>query len=315
MKAQIFSLRDQDGARRVIEASLRRDFYQGIMVDHIIYDDKDKGDARRTGGSYLRLLKASTITVGDFTIESEDAAGNWGYYWDDSLVKKHFLRLSDELKTGVFPAVAIMDRMVMVPLGIHRAIDAPTDFSYLFRPLDLHGVLLVDFEDGEAIRRAILRVGARIRAEIVSLGLRQMSLQRALAPDLEDLGQLLDVDLDFLQDLKQEILRPLPHLMPRVISEPVRLLRESRVTVEIRNESDYTLGAVRVQIRAPRRVMEAPLVRHLDFSLEGAANQSIEFEVVPQTIPFCPLEVLVLLDDSTYEPMPPIPLILRVLEN
>jgi len=315
LKAQIFSLESQDRVRRLIETLLRSDFYQRISVEHLIYDDNDKANAQRTGRSYLGLMKASTITVGDFTIETEDEAGHWGYYWDDSLVKKHFLRLSDELKTGVFPAVAIMDRMVMVPKGIHRAIDAPTDFSYLFRPLDLQGVLLVDFEDEEAIRRAILRVGGQIGAEIVSLGLRHMSVQGALTPDLEDLSQLLNVHLDFLQELRREILRPLPHLMPRVTSEPVRLLRGSQVTLEIRNDSGYALGTVRVQIRAPRRVMEAPLVRHLDFSSERTAHRIIEFEVVPQTIPYCPLEVLVLLDDTTHDPMPPIPLILKVLAN
>jgi hypothetical protein len=205
--------------------------------------------------------------------------------------------------------------MVMVPLGIHEAIDAPTDFAYLFRPLDLQGVLLVDFQDTEAVRRAILTVGAQIRAEIVSLGLRHMSVQRTRAPDLEDLSRLLNVHVDFLEELRQEILRPLPHLMPKVTSKPAILLRESSVTLEIRNESEYALGTVRVQIRAPSSVMKVPLVRHLDFSSDRPKHQTIEFEVVPKTIPYCPLEVLVLLDDTTHDPMPPIPLILDVMEN
>ena len=75
-------------------------------------------------------MKASTIAVGDFTIETEYEEGSWGYYWDAET--DYLVRLAYDYRGSVFPSVAVMNRMVMVPRDIHQAFDVPNDFSYLF---------------------------------------------------------------------------------------------------------------------------------------------------------------------------------------
>jgi len=296
--------------RHKIESLLRSNFYRDIEVEHRIYDGKNEAGARQIGRSYLELMRASTIRVGSFSVDAEYEEGSWGHYWDPK--GEYFLRLRRDLRAKVFPSVAIMSRMVMVPHVVHQAFEMPADFSYLFRPLDSQGVDLTDFGDSDAIQRAIVRVAAQIRKEIVSIGRRHMSLQGTQSPDVEDLARLLGVDEDFIEELRPEIIRPSPRLIPRIVSKPARLKRISRVILEIRNESESAPGAVRVQIRAPWRVMRAPVAQYLDFGPGKAEEQTVEFEVQPTTTPYCPLEVLFLLDDATHDITPPVALILDV---
>jgi hypothetical protein len=259
------------------------------------------------GKSYLEMMRASTVKVGDFTVEAAYEDGSWGYYWDRE--EEHLLRLPHELMTKVFPAVAVMNRMVIVPREIHKAFDAPTDFAYMFKPLEAYGVVLADFDKRDTIRRALVRVATQVRAEIVSLCRRHMSLQGTRSPDLEELARLLDVDEDFLEELKQDVIRPFPRLEAQVISGPVRLKKSSRVKLAVRYESVNAPGTVRVQIRPPA---VKPVVHYLDFSAGQTTDQMIEFDVVPKTAPYCPLEVLFYLEDAADDTVPPIALILDV---
>jgi hypothetical protein len=312
LKAQIFYLKSQQKLRRDIASSLRRIFYADIEIEDAMYDDENEAQIKKVGRSYLELMRASTVTVdGSFTIVEEHEER--GYYWYTD--GKYMLRLPKELKTRVFPAVAIMDRMVMVPREIHQAFEVPTDFAYIFRPLDVRGVVLADFTDRQTIDHAVLRVAAQIRKEIVSIARRHMSSQGMRSPDLEELSQLLDLDTDFLEELTEEIIGPSHHLVTEVTSKSPRLKQDSPVTLSIRNESADPLGTVRVQIRAPSGVMEAPLVDYLDFSPGKDKHRVIEFVVQPQAAPFCPLEVLFILENVSDDPLPPVALILNVTEN
>ncbi len=308
MKVQIFSSQDQQRLADEIEALLRISLYQRIRVEHMVYNEGNEAEARRIGRFYLELMKASTITVGSFGVEVENRPGSWGY-WDST--GKYMLKLRRDLRSRVFPSVGIMDRMVMVPREIDKAFDAPTGFSYLFRPLDELGVVLTNFHEGEAIRRDIARIASQIKGEVVSLARQHMSMQRTRSPDLEDLARLLGVDEDFVKGLKQEIISASAHLVPIVTSGAVRLGRPSRVKLEIRNESEDVYGTVRVEVRAPPSVMSVPLAWYLDFSPGKAKRYSIEFEVEPKTAPFCPLELTFLFDGATQDAT--VPLVLDVM--
>jgi hypothetical protein len=312
LKARIFYLKSQQKLRRDIASSLRRIFYADIEIEDLIYDDENEAQIKRVGRSYLELMRASTASV-DSSFNIVEEYEERGYYWYTD--GKYMLRLPRNLKTRVFPAVAIMDRMVMVPREIHQAFEVPTDFAYIFRPLDMHGVVLADFADRQTIDNAMLRVAAQIRKEIVSIARRHMSSQGMRGPDLEELSRLLDLETEFLEELTEEIIGPSHHLVTEVTSKPLRLKQDSRVTLSIRNESADPLGTVRVQIRAPSAVMEAPLVEYLDFSSGKTKHRTIEFVVQPQATPFCPLEVLFILENASDDPLPPVALILDVTEN
>lgn len=316
MRAQTFSLQSQEELRTELTALLRSEVYRDIWVEHKVYDGED-ADSAAIGRSYLSLLRASMVSAGAFTLEVEDEFGSWGY-WDndgDVAIAKHFVRLDHGSTPAVFPAVAVMDRLVMVPQRSRDAFDIPASFSYLLRPLDLGGVLLVDFADPRAIREAVTRIGIRIRAEIASLGRRHMSVQRIPSPDAEALAMVLRVDRRLVEDLHDEILRASPRLAIEVESGPVRLNESSPVRLRIRDESAEAAGIVDIQIRAPAKVMAASADRYtqwLDFSSGKTRQETIEFEVLPRSAPYCPLEVLFVFDETSQAATFPVPVILDV---
>jgi hypothetical protein len=314
LKAQIFSLKSQAPLRRAIEDLLQENLYWKIEVENKIIDDED-WDSRtglEMGRAYFRLLAASMVRVDDFSLEVENSLGKWGYWGYTGERGEYFVRLGDQIRTKVFPSVAVMDRMVMVPAGIHDAFDVPTGFSYLFRPLDLHGVQLVDFDDPKAIKDAVAKVAAQLGREIVTIGRRHMHVRDIRTPDLTELSQLLHVAGDFLGRFETEMIRPVPKLALDVTGEPVTLGAWSQVALEVRNESDYELGAVRAQIRGPRNVMRGPFARYLDLASGDPGDRTLRFEVRAQAAPFCPLEVLFLSDDAVQGFTFPCPLILDV---
>ena len=310
MKATIFSLPTQEKLFRAIRGLLRDCLYRNLDIEHIVYDDKDRPAAKQSGGAYLELLRASTIGVNDFVIEAQDDSGNWGYYWDDwNVIGKSFLRLNHSSRESVFPGVAIMDRMVMLPAGIHQAIDTPSTFSFLLRPVDLQGVLLVDFSDEEAIRRAIQEAASRFKSEIVSLARRHMHVEADQSPDLESLSDLIGVEEEFIQGLREEIVKPLGRLTVVATSPPARLLKKSHVTLEIRNEFEGGPEWARVQVRGPR--MTKAVIRYVDFPPNKPRQRTVEFDIIPGAAPYCPLEILI--SGTNDDPRPPIPLIIDVI--
>lgn len=314
MKAQIFSLKRQASLRRDIEDLLQENLYRKIEVKNRIVDKKDwdRRAGLKIGRAYFRLLAASMVRVDDFSLEVENSLGRWGYWGYTGERGEYFVRLGDQMRAKVFPSVAIMDRMVMVPDGIHEAFDVPTGFSYLFRPLDLHGVLLVDFDDRKAIQDAVVKVADQLAREFVTIGRRHMYVRDIRTPDLADLSKLLHVAEDYLGRLEAEIIRPVPRLDLAVTGEPVRLDEWCPVTLEVRNASDHPLGAVRAQVRGPRNTMQGPMAQYLDFSGD-AGDRTLRFEVRAQAAPFCPLEVMFLSDDIAQGFTFPIPLILDVV--
>jgi hypothetical protein len=316
MKAQIFRLESQERLAKGIGSLLRSNLYRDIDVVHTVYDEEDESETA-VGLAYLKLMRASTVAASDvastnFAVEAQYEEGGWGYYWDNA---KYMLRLPRDMLAKVFPAVSIMGHLVMAPRDIHQAFDAPAGFSYMFKPLDVQGVVLANFDKKESTRKAVERVAAQIRREIVSLGQRHMSLQGTRSPDLEELARLLDVDEDFLRELEQDIIRPSPHLSAKITSKPAWLRSTSQVTLAIQNESAEAPGLVRIQVRAPAGVMKAPLVQDVDFSPGKGKQQTIKFDVRPRTAPYCPLEVLYLLEEVADDAAPPISLILDVAEK
>jgi len=45
-------------------------------------------------------------------------------------------------------------------------------------------------------------------------------------------------------------------------------------------------------VRAPKDAMKTPVVKTLEFHASGARSQRIQFEISPKAAPYCPLEVL-----------------------
>lgn len=319
MNAQVFCLRSQESLYRGISALVKRHVFEDESIDiepKRIDDDFSEESGwqdRIHGKEYVRLLKASLISTDDFNILVEDDEGSYAYLGGyEGGHDAKLLRLLRQAMPSAFPAVAVMGRMVMVPKGIHEALTAES-FSWMLKPLELGGVVLVDFDDREALREAAQQVGLRLKTEIARLCRRQMLRDKAASPSFDLLSELLRIDREYLERHRDEILASMVQLTPKIVSGPTQQDRRSRVTVEVRNESEKELTGVRMQVRAPKGAMTKPVVQVLDFPAGGARVQRMQFEICPKAAPYCPLEVLFEISETSQSYAPfSVPLILDV---
>jgi hypothetical protein len=148
-------------------------------------------------------------------------------------------------------------------------------------------------------------VAAQLKSEVVKLCRRYMQFKSIREPDAEEMAKVLAVDKRFIEQLRGEILAPWVRLTPRIVSGPAPAARESRVTLEVRNDSDEALGLVRVKVTGPSDTLGEPYIEYLDFSAVTEQAQRIQFTAKPATPPYCPFWVEFEPDETvqTYTPV------------
>jgi len=264
MNVQIFYLKDeQEDLCQDIVALLKEHAFRNIEMQPIpivISDDyniESNTDQHKNFKLYVSLLKASMIKCGDFTIIVSDDEGRWcyagggGYGYEGDPEGLNLLYLYTRTLSLAFPAVAVMDRMIMVPVGIHEALSG--DLPWLLKPLEVGGVMLVDFGDRDWLIEVARQVGIWLKTEIAKLCRRHMLARRFPNPNFDKLAELVNIDKNYLEQHQNEILAftPLVELTAKIVSGPAQRGKQSLVTVDIQNESETVLERVHVLVRSP----------------------------------------------------------------
>ncbi len=297
MIATIFALRGQDGIVESIIENLRIFVHPALQFESIVLDDNNY--EREGGASYVRLLRAAAIASSDFGVQIETSSTGWSYMGTGATAKD-FLRLARRNRIDAFPAVAVLDRMVMLPEGIHQALDGTSGFSFLIKPVDLGGVLLVDFADQSSIEKSARALRRILVTDLEKVAVRQVYARRIVKPDAVDLADLFrqsQRDPVFLA-LFEEIHPQEIQFIPRVVSSPARLDVPSPVVIELRRTGQDQIEEIRVQVRAPTGVLPQTVVAYLDVKNPDVRWQTIEFSVRSRTTPYCPLALTVSAEES-----------------
>jgi hypothetical protein len=315
MKAQIFCLRSQKPAVGKIDSLLRRYIFESIEIERLeIGDDYGKHSSHKEHDhcrSFLSLFKASMIRVDDFAIAVGDVSGRW--YYMGGIEKPYQLELFHTSMKSVFPAVAIMGRMVMMPHKVGDAFEKSRLFPWFAKPRDLEGVVLADFQHPDLIEDAIRLVADQLRADITKLCQRHMLFRNSKTPDFKELGQLLDVAPEYLEKHREDIILPSVNLSCSVVSGPIQLDADSEVALEVSYNSNEPLGRVCLYINAPFDVVENFIREVFEFPGGKYESRQVRFKIKPKTLPYCPLEALFTVDETRGVSAPfPIPLILDV---
>jgi len=316
VKGEIFCLESQKSVAEELEVLLKRHVFQEISIDRLEVSDNY---SRRPGSrdheyfrSFLKLFKASMIRVDDFAIVVTDGKGSWYYMGGYYSNEPYLLELFEDSIGAIFPAVAVMDRMVLMPYDVGDAFAKSRVFPWFVKPRDLGGVVLADFRHADSVTEAIRQVAVQIKNDVAKLCKRHMHLRKLQAPDFIELADLLSVNRRYLELHRAEIVPPSARLSSQIISGPVRMDVSSKVVLEVRYESKDPLPFVIVNVNAPTGTLSAPVAAALSFSGRRAAHR-IEFDVVPKTRPFCPLEVLFTIDECHTTSAPfPLPMMLDV---
>jgi hypothetical protein len=316
MNAQIFALRSQKELASTIESLIRTYVWQGISMERLeISDDYNEHSGQTEHDRcklFLRLFKASMVRIDDFAVVVADGRGRWYYMGARREKEPYLLELFQSSMSSVFPAVAVMDRMLILPHTIGDAFERSRAFPWFVKPRDLAGAILADFRNSASVEDAVRQAGEQLKTDIAKLCKRHMRIRRIAKPDFSELGTLLGIPTEYLETQRDQIAALTVDLKYEITSGPVKAGNEAQVTLEVRHEGDVDLGSVSVQVNAPYGVMKSPVRATLEFSGKVAARQ-IQFNVKPKTVPFCPLEVLFTLDESRPVATPfPIPILLDV---
>ena len=317
MNAQIFCLKSQRKATDRIEALLRRHVFPEIGVDRLEISDDYNTHSDENEHKYcrrfLRLFKASIVKVDDFAIVVADGKGRWYYMGGSYKDEPYLLELFNKSMPSVFPAVAIMDRMVMMPRNVGEAFEKSRAFSWFVKPRDLEGMVLADFQHADSVDEGMRQIGLQLRSDIAKLCRRHMLVRKIETPDFVELGQLLGLDTQYLELHRGEIVAPFARLSSRIVSGAAKIRMPSRVVLEIRYDSQEPLGKVCVRVNAPGGTLVKPVMAAFSFPGGKSDPQQIQFDVAPRTTPYCPLEVFFSMDEAQPVAAPfPIPLILDV---
>ena len=318
MKTRIFILQGQNTLAKSISSLLRDEIHRDIDVEYVEIDPKyNQGSDRDMHyhcRDYLRLLRTSFIASHPFDVVVKNDWETQGCYLGLGYAGE-FAGYCFEFKhmqmSALFPAVAIMDRIVMLPEEFHLELDAhPRTFLSLARPLCLGGIELVDYHATEALKQAVHRVAVQLRREWKSLCHRQMAIRRLFKPDFDELSRLLKVDLMILES--NNLFSPDVRLDASIVEGRAVEGTLSRVTLELRNSGDRELRNIRVRVKAPSNTMASPFSKMLD--LLPPKSVRVEIELTPSVAPCCPLEVFVDLEGGPIDiPSVQIPVLVDVL--
>ena len=318
MKADIFYLTGQKKIAKIIDSLLRVEVYRDIEVSYIEIDPKyNKNSPRKMHErcrEYLRLLKSSLLTSDPFdVIVKNDSETHWCYLGiDNAGTGGYCFELNHMHMPALFPAVAILERIVMMPEDFHEKLSAhPRTLLSLSRPLDLGGVELFDYRTQTSISHSVQRVSTQIKHELRNLCYRHMSVRRILKPDFEELSYLLKVDSLMLES--EDLFLPDVRIEVSILESQAVVSVPSTIVLGVRNEGGRVLKDVRVRVRAPHNALSTTVSQMIDIIPPDTTK--IKLEVTPIVAPCCPLEIFFdQFTDPTRLPSMPIPVLINVTD-
>lgn len=320
MDAEFFCLSSQmDSVGQLVR-------YLGRFVDptialHVMNADaSDWNERAQLGRRYTELLHGSIPPERELGIEmntSLELFGSrvylrifWpmlveGYYWypgADELVKGLYRTFYNRYFDGrdglslFLPALAIRDRMVLVPSGQNETLESMGPNEPAPPPLQ-RGVIEVDFQNPKELERAFATIGKELRRELRQELQAYQSFQLSDQVDFDAVSAHLGVPPSLLRHAIREEhkARELIYNQLRCTAEPAAVVKnvQTRVSLRIDNPSDVDLGQLRVQLRGPSSGIEINPER-VNIRLPAQASVRADFSVASTRVGEFALEVLFL---------------------
>jgi hypothetical protein len=221
----------------------------------------------------------------------------WGTY--HSTYERQF-HAWDKSLAQFLPALAIRDRMVLVPEGQNATLESMGVPDPARAPLE-RGVIEVDFADSDGLEDAFRSVGQELRRELRRELLAYQSFQLGDEIDFTTVAAHLGVPPSLLRhaireqaDAKELIYRQLrTSLEPTVVVKDI----QTRLSLVVDNPSTVDLGHLRVQLRGPSTGLDVNPDR-VEVAIPAASTVRVDYSVAATREGEFALEVLFLDADA-----------------
>jgi hypothetical protein len=279
---------------------------------------KDSRERTAIGARYEQLLQASIPPWHNVAIEVITRLDMFGgriyirVYWPTliqeywqyegvvpvyggySMYKDASFFVSGHGLSPFFPAVAVRDRMVIVPKGQNAILKGglkDQDMLARLRP----NVAEVDLSDEAKLEEAIAAVGQGIRTELRNELQAYGSFRKSGEWELAEAATHLGVTLGFLQRALQQEAPKATRIYEQLSCEfdrtEVTAGRWNKVMLTIRNESDIELAELTAQVIGPVEVLPA----RIPAAVKARSSTQVPVSVKPSDLGAFPLEIAFLL--------------------
>lgn len=300
MKAEVFYMADQESIVSGLRKALREHLYSGLeLIEHKIAPSGGM-DVIEAGRQYVKLLAAAInpetgLQLGLTYLE------NYGhsfyvhvyypfFYFGKEGFRKEFQE--NQLLT-LFPALALRNRMTLVPEGLGSTLDVDgRDRLSPFNPLEMGGVIEVNFNDPHKVAEAADRAAQAARADLIREMQAWGNYRSKDEIDLPTMASKLEVDAGFLDDLfkahrgtfyRQFTCDLAPHKIP--------FGRWTKISLSITNHSEAPVSELQVKISGPVEIRPA----RIQLDVPAGLTQMVPVSLKPTDRGEFPLEVVLTL--------------------
>ncbi len=295
MKADVFYLANQDDQAARLRLLLRTHIYPDISVALQKFETPtwSPREGILLGERYVKLLQAAVppevgMRFGLGRLESLGTRFYISVYYPFATFSSRVFR--DDSLRKFFPAVAVRDRMVLVPQGLSKELKNENEIP-LFKPLESGGVLEIDdFDDVAALTVAVQSIGRALRCEVLNEAAAYSSYQDPAQFDLGNVAKNLGVDVGYVQhSLQQEGLeRPVyDQLTCTLDTQKVPASRWTKVTLVISNNSDTALSKLGLAVSGPVKL----LPKRIETDVAPHSTACVLLSIMPEAPGDFPIEI------------------------
>lgn len=303
MIAEIFYLSDQENSISQLKDLISTHIYSStkLILHRIERAPDNRGDSIQTAWHYIKLLQASIAPEKGLKLHVERLE-HFGYRFYIKIyhyLNYYFPSISENSFSYLFPAVAIQNHMIIVPQELERLLMKSMDDQPPFMPLELGGLEKVDFKDEATLKAAMMRVGEKLRADLLH-EIRAYTLYQKLHDiNLPKLIQDIGLDSGFVQQvLKAEAVESVFYqkISCQFDVEKLTLKHWTKVTMDVNNESDKDFLDLVVEILGPVNIRPT----RIQINLNAFSTVKIPISIMPENTGEFPLELIFMLPEDKY---------------
>lgn len=303
MKTEIFYTETQEDLARQLTGLLTKHIYPGLSPTLYPISARSEGQyLYELVGRYTKLLQASIPPERGLKLSAR-ILEMFGYrvYLQVQYTLGYPVSFSESEAHYFFPAVAMHDRLLMVPDKLGEILRTKAEVLSPFKPLEMGSVMEVDFEDEAGLEKAVLQVWQGLRGDFLREVRAYATYHSGQELDLAQLAQAQDVDVGFIQHVLKSDLEELAFyslLTCELDQTTISMGRWTKVNLTISNDSREDLANLAVEIGGPVKVRPARIWT----SVTAGSAQQLPIALMPEDKGEFPLEiVLTLPEDRAFE--------------
>lgn len=295
MKAEIFCLENDKDTAVMITQSLKRHVYPSIKPNLRMIDTSRQ--APQIAWRYIKLLQASIppdkgIELGITELE------HFGYQF---YIKVFYafkysrtLRGSKGLH-NFFPALAIRDRMVLVPKGLGILLEDEVKILSPFKALEAGGQTEVDFNDRRSLDLIMAQISQKVHTDFLQELQAYTSHTDFQQINFDQIAHDMDVDSEFLEYVLEKAKVNISSLYSQIdcAIQPKKILfgRWTKANLTIINKSKVDIEDIAVKISGPVKVLPGDIRD----TVLAQSHHDIKISIMPEAKGEFPIEIAFIL--------------------